>query len=267
MDTLNEVQPVEKNTRSIFQKISQIIAIILFVLSLGTISSKSVTGGWLADLHNLFVIVVCITAIGLIADVWKNKKTGKMWFGWRWISFLIILSVVSLGTAIFSAAVVSVQDKAAAATDSWDVYNAQETRFSAKFPSTPLHKTQYQDTQNGQLKIDNYQQADHTSTYFYTVNVSEFAAGVNLSDSSTILKSTVDLSAKNGTVLSSNETTYAGYPAISYLIEFIHPNEVSRIKGINVLVGQRLYQVMAAYDKPQESMVEYDKFTNSFQIN
>jgi hypothetical protein len=267
MDTQTEVQSIDKGSRSVFQKISQVIAVIFFVCSLGIISSKSVTQGWLADLHNLFVIMVGITFFVLLADVWKNRKTGKKWFGWRWIIYLIVLSVLSLGTAIFSAAVVSVQENAAVATDSWDIYNAQDTRFSARFPSTPVHETQYQDTQNGQIKIDNYKQADHTASVLYTVNVSEFAAGVDLSDSSTILKSTVDLSAKNGAVLSSNETTYAGYPAISYLIEFNHPNEVSRIKGINILVGQRLYQVMTAYDKQQENLVEYDKFVNSFQIN
>src|SRR4051812_16930928 len=126
MDTPSEVQAVDKDTRSTFQKIFQVIANVLFVLSLGTISSKSVTEGWLADLHNLFVIMVGITAIVLIVDFFKNKKTGKKWFGWRWIIYLVVLSLLSLGTATFSAAVVSVQEKAATVTDSWDIYTAPE---------------------------------------------------------------------------------------------------------------------------------------------
>jgi hypothetical protein len=97
--------------------------------------------------------------------------------------------------------------------------------------------------------------------------VSELPESTDVSDPEGMLENTVALSAKNGTVLNSNKTTSNGYPAISYLIEFNHPTEISRIKGLNIIVGHRIYQLLTAYDKPEESILEYDKFVDSFQIN
>ena len=82
-----------------------------------------------------------------------------------------------------------------------------------------------------------------------------------------MLEKSVNLSAKNGAVLTSVQTSIDGYPSFDYLLEFVHPDTISRIKGINILIGYRLYQLMAAYDKSQENILEFDKFINSFKLN
>jgi hypothetical protein len=151
-------------------------------------------------------------------------------------------------------------------TDNWIDYNATESNFSAKFPSRPVHDTQNQNTANGTIKIDTYKQADNTASILYAVNVTELPSSTDLSDPDTFLTNTVSLSAKNGTVLNSSKTTNNGYPAVSYYIEFDYPTEIAMIKGLNVLVGHRMYQLLTGYDKPQENILEYDKFVDSFQI-
>lgn len=229
-------------------------------------SSTYDADGWLGDIHNIFVITAAIAFIALITNWWKGRKKEEKWFGWRWIIFLIILSLVGLGAAIFSQALTVAREKVAARTDSWTIYTAPYNIFSARFPSTPIHDTQQQDTPNGRIKVDTYKQADHTASILYQVNVSEFLDGNDLSDSKTILESSVNLSAKNGTVLQSEEITNNSYPAISYLIEISHPDGVTRIKGLNILTGNRLYQLITGYDKPQENLLEYDKFVDSFKI-
>lgn len=150
---------------------------------------------------------------------------------------------------------------------SWVMYNAPESNFSVKIPSTPVHDTSIQNTVNGKIKVDSYKTADETASVAYIVNVAEYPKDLDLSDSSGILENTVKLSSKDGTILTSKQTTHNGYPAVVYLIEFVHPTTVSIIKGLNILVGHRLYQVLTAYDKPNENKLEFEKFTNSFEIN
>lgn len=258
--TLNKKFP---SVSEMLKRIFQIIAIILFILSLGTISSNYNQGGWLENIHDIFVIIIAITLVKLIVN-WKNKRTDEKWFGWRWIIFLIFLSILSFGTVIFSQSLVIAHQKAIASVDGWNIYNAPDNSFSARFPSSPVYSTKSQDTTNGTLKIDTYKQADQTASVLYAVNVTDFPKGTDLTG---MLEKSVNLSAKNGTLINSNQTTNNGYPAISYYIEFDSPTETSMIKGINVLVGQRLYQLLVAYDKPQENISEFEKFVGSFQIN
>lgn len=153
------------------------------------------------------------------------------------------------------------------ASDNWVTYNAPESNFSVKIPSRPVHDTKTQDTANGKAQIDTYKTADDTASVAYIVNVSILPSNTDVSDSAAFLENTVNLSANNGTVLTSNPTTHNGYPAVEYLIEFVHPDTTSRIRGLNVLVGQTLYQLLTAYDKPDESKLEFEKFADSFQIN
>jgi len=103
-------------TSQIVKKVFQIIAVILFVLSLGTISSSSnhSMDGWFGTIYDIFNITALITVVALITNSWQNRKKGKnkKWFGWRWIAFLIILSLIGLGTAIFSQALIVAREKA-----------------------------------------------------------------------------------------------------------------------------------------------------------
>lgn len=113
-------KPVEKKTplttSQIVKKVFQIIAVVLFVLSLGTISSSSNHNmeGWFGTIYDIFNITALITVVALITNSWQNRKKGKnkKWLGWRWIVFLIVLSLIGLGTAIFSQALIVAREKA-----------------------------------------------------------------------------------------------------------------------------------------------------------
>lgn len=150
-------------------------------------------------------------------------------------------------------------------TNNWISYN-NAPDFSVEFPTRAVHDTKSQNTPNGNVQIDSYKSANETADVAYIVNVSSFSSGVDVSDSSAFLENTVQLSANNGTVLSSSQTTKGGYPAVDYLIEFVHPNTTSRIRGLNILVDHKLYQLLTAYDKQQEYLLQYDKFINSFEV-
>ncbi|OGF44177.1 hypothetical protein A2555_00065 [Candidatus Falkowbacteria bacterium RIFOXYD2_FULL_39_16] len=150
-------------------------------------------------------------------------------------------------------------------TDNWISYN-NAPDFSVDFPSRPVHDTKTQDTPNGKVQIDSYKTANETADVAYIVNVSSFLSGIDISDSSAFLENTVQLSASNGTVIKSTQTTKDGRPAVDYLIEIVHPDTTSIIRGLNILVDNKLYQLLTAYDKQQESLLQYDKFINSFEV-
>jgi len=199
----------------------------------------------------------------------ETKTSTKM--SKRSMIILIVAIIVGVGILVWAASNTEPQNtnnsvSSGQTNDSWVVYNAPESNFSAKFPSRPMHDTKTQDTANGTVKIDTYKQADDTASVLYAVNVTELPPSTDLSDPSGFLENTVSLTAGNGTVVTSEKTTNGGYPAISYFVEIVHPTTVSRIKGLNILVGQRLYQVFAAYEKTEENILELEKFTGSFQI-
>ncbi len=150
-------------------------------------------------------------------------------------------------------------------TNNWISYN-NAPDFSVEFPTRPVHDTKTQNTPNGNVQIDSYKSANETADVAYVVNVSGFSSDVDFSDSSAFLENTVQLSANNGTILSSNQTTKGGYPAVDYLIEIEHPDTTSIIRGLNILVDHKLYQLLTAYGKQQEYLLQYDKFINSFEV-
>jgi len=182
---------------------------------------------------------------------------------------IIVIAVVALALSVGFDSLKTEQNKAVESgryvpTDNWISYtNAPD--FSVDFPSRPVHDTKTQDAPSGNIKISTYKTADETSSVAYVINVTEFSKDADLADSSGILESSVKISAKNmnGTIIALDSTTNDGYPAISYLVQ---GESNSRIKGLNILVGQRLYQLLTAYDKPQEYLLQYDKFVNSFQL-
>ncbi len=185
----------------------------------------------------------------------------------------VVIVVIALFALVLSAGFDSLEttrDKAVESgqyvpTDNWISYN-NAPDFSVDFPSRPVHDTKTQDTPNGKVQIDSYKTANETADVAYIVNISSFSSDVDVSDPSAFLENTVQLSANNGTVINSTPTTKNGYPAIDYLIEIVHPDTTSRIRGLNILVDHKLYQLLTAYDKTQEYLLQYDKFVDSFQV-
>jgi hypothetical protein len=105
-------------------------------------------------------------------------------------------------------------------SDSWTVYDYPISRFSAKFPERPIHDTKYQDTPNGEVRIDTYKSANSTADVAYMVNVTELPSDLNFSDADGMLENSVILHANNmkGKIITSNLSTHTGYPAIAYII-------------------------------------------------
>jgi hypothetical protein len=96
----------------IIKKIFKIVAIILLVLSIGTMSSSYNAEGWLGTLHDIFTITIAITFITVLTKFWKNRKMHEEWFNWRWIIFLITLSILAFGTVVFIQALPIAREKA-----------------------------------------------------------------------------------------------------------------------------------------------------------
>lgn len=183
---------------------------------------------------------------------------------------IVVIAVLALVLSAGFDSLKVAQDKAVESgqytpTNNWISYN-NAPDFSVEFPTRPVHDTKTQNTPNGNVQIDSYKSANETADVAYIVNVSSFSSGVDISDSSAFLENTVQLSANNGAVLSSTQTTKGGYPAVDYLIEIKHPDTTSRIRGLNILVNHKLYQLFTAYEKQQEYLLQYDKFINSFEI-
>jgi len=101
----------------VIKKIFQIIAVLFLVVSLAAMSEFSIDDpkGGLSTLYDIFNITAVIAFIVLVINGWRYRKSGpknKKWLGWRWIVFLIIISLVGLGTAIFSQALTITREKA-----------------------------------------------------------------------------------------------------------------------------------------------------------
>ncbi len=187
------------------------------------------------------------------------------------VGVIITIAIFALFLpAVFNSSLKTARNKAIESgqyisTTNWINYN-DATDFSIDFPSYPIHNTNTQNTPKGEIRINNYETANETADIAYGVNISDFPPGIDISNPSVFLENSVQLSANNGTVINSTQITKNGYPAIDYLIEFVHPNTTSTIRGINILVNHKLYQLLTGYDKTQVSLLQYDKFVDSFQI-
>ncbi len=151
----------KKNKLIIVKKVFQVTAIVLFIVSLGTVSPHHSNIRLLEDINEIFTIIIGISFFGLVWAWLKNRRTDKKWFGWRWVSFLIILSVLSIGSAVFSEAIIVAREKVATTMDNWAIYSAPESNFSIRFPSNPIHTTQNQNVANGKVRIDSYKSVDY----------------------------------------------------------------------------------------------------------
>jgi hypothetical protein len=209
----------------------------------------------LKDMEALIVILL----IGGVWYVYKGLKSKKGVVASK-KSVFIWMAVIIIGFGILGWVALNTR------LNTWITYSAPESNFSVNIPFNPTHDTKTQNTENGTIQIDTYMTVNRTNDVAYIVNVSSFPSSVDVSDSSASLEKTVQLAANNGTIINSTLTTKDGYPAINYLIE-TYGNTTSRIRGVNILVNHKLYQLFAAYDKQQEYLLQFDKFANSFQLN
>jgi len=185
------------------------------------------------------------------------------------ITILILflwVAIVSLDKAREKASIAMCPGLVSSAQDDkWVVYYSAMPHFCGKFPSYPVHDATSTDTSNGPAQVDSYKSVDDTGSIMYVINVTGFPATTNLTDANAALDRSIDFSANNMNekVISADHITYDGYPALDYVVQ---GSSASKIRGLNVLVGQRLYQLLAAYDPKDEAKLEFDKFLTQFTI-
>jgi len=126
---------------------------------------------------------------------------------------IILITVIAGVLSVGFESLTMVREKAVESdqyvpSDNWIAYNAPENKFSMDIPSRPVHDTKTQDTANGKVQIDTYKTANETADVAYIVNVSSFPSDTDVSDSTAFLENTVNLSANNGVILASNQTTH-----------------------------------------------------------
>ncbi|HTE48475.1 MAG TPA: zinc ribbon domain-containing protein [Candidatus Paceibacterota bacterium] len=255
------------------KRILKIILIIFFVSMTSSVSSKQSTvgDGWIGDIYNILTIVSVVTFFVLLSKWWKNRKTNKKWFNWRWITLLLVLSLVSFMMLVFSQALISARLKSfglsqtSSMNGNWVSYNSPDNTFSVQFPLPPSYDTKSQDSENGKIYVDTYKSADETASVGYAVSVTKFPPNLDFSNTNDILEKLVNLSATNinGTIITSKFITQDGYPAIDYLIK---GKTTSKVRGINIIVGQNVYQLITSYDTSDETKLEFEKFVGSFKL-
>lgn len=267
-NTLENKKP--RTSAGTILKIFQVIAIVLFVPALSTISSDH-TGrsGLLEDAHNLFTIAIAITFFALLAQWWKNRKTDKQWFGWRLVSFLIILSVVSLATTIFSQALITARQKGIqnGLANSWQTYNSDSEKFSVLFPKVPTVDNSHDLTQDNPDATSGYvrYKSNPSDQTIYSIFKYKYASEIDTSDPDTLLKNMLNgivSSDSSNNLESSNYTDYAGYRALDHVVK----NKDEYIKGRLILVGQNPYWLALECVPAYCNDSEYQKFVDSLQL-
>lgn len=96
------------------KKVLKTILVIFFMMMTSAVSSAQRTAGdgWMGDIYNVLIIICGVTSFALLSKWWKNRKTGKKWFNWRWVTLLIVLSVLGFSAQVFSRALVVAREKA-----------------------------------------------------------------------------------------------------------------------------------------------------------
>ena len=147
----------------------------------------------------------------------------------------------------------------------WKKFSSDEGKFSVLFPGTPEEKVEPVSGSFGNAEIH----------YFAVWADKQTLYGINYSDSSKYLKvnpqelfkKTQNLTVENqkGTIVFEQETTVDGFPAKEF--EFIaggKANSSFRIREI--LVGQRVYEVITVFLTTNPHPVNRDIFFNSFHV-
>lgn len=277
-ENLNEINTVQllignKNFPSVVKRILKVILIIFFVAMVSQILTKqrTVDDGWIGDIINILTIFNVIAFFTLLTNWWKNRKTNKKWFNKKWIILLIILSMVSFLALVFSQALVSARLKSlglkqiTSLNGNWVGYNSPDNTFSVEFPLPPAYDTKIQDSANGKIQTDTYKSANETGLVIYSINVTKFPLSLDFSDSNDILGRLVDSAASDigGKIITSKIITQEGYPAMDYLLQ---GKTISKVRGLNILVGQNIYQLITFYNASDETKLEFEKFINSFKL-
>eukprot|EP01028_Stygiella_incarcerata_P013874 TRINITY_DN854_c0_g3_i1.p1 TRINITY_DN854_c0_g3~~TRINITY_DN854_c0_g3_i1.p1 ORF type:complete len:319 (+),score=-37.23 TRINITY_DN854_c0_g3_i1:586-1542(+) len=167
-------------------------------------------------------------------------------------------------------------DFAASDTTNWEAFHADEAGFSVLFPHSPSREAQSTDTEIGELEVVQYSyqpEIGDDANMLYGVGYTTYP--VNTINSETLsaeqLRQVLDgsvngaVSNVKGTLLSSNNISYKGYPGREIKVEI--RNGLAVAKMISYLVKDKMYiiQVISPAKNGENASIDY--FINSFKID
>ncbi len=137
--------------------------------------------------------------------------------------------------------------------------------FGAYFPMPPSYVPGNMPLKEGGSIETHLYQYEAPDASLWQAGFAEYPETSDLSDVEGSLANSVETTraAFEGEVVSLENTTYQGFPAVDYLISV--QGGVGYFKGRNILNGHRFYTVGYAYDAGAE--VASDHFFNSLVIN
>lgn len=137
--------------------------------------------------------------------------------------------------------------------------------FGAYFPMPPSYIPGEMPLKEGGSITTHIYQYEAEDLSLWQAGFAEYPETSDLSDVEGSLANSVELTRANfdGEIVSIENTTYQGFPAVDYLISV--QNGVGYFKGRNILNGHRFYTMGYAYDAGAE--VSSDHFFNSLVIN
>lgn len=152
----------------------------------------------------------------------------------------------------------------ACGTLTWVTFTSPDGSFTADMPGEPEEKIETVDTAVG--SIDIYTYLVDLGGEAYTVNYSDFPADlVAGSDPYELLNGFKDGVAEDAVILSQEEVTYQGYPALEILLD--STSDEIGIRVLLVLKENRLFQVLVAAGIDDIQSEDHDPIFNTFTIN
>jgi hypothetical protein len=150
--------------------------------------------------------------------------------------------------------------------DNWQSYTIENGNFTIEFPGEPNEQTKKVATEFGNLDMNIlvYSDKDLSYTVTYTDYPSSVLSTVNI-DTFLINARKGAVKNTNGILLQDMIINYETYPGREVRIAIMKGQAVIRIKYF--LVGNRLYQVLAALPPAEEHTETTKRFFDSFTLN
>lgn len=176
---------------------------------------------------------------------------------------IIIILVATVGGRLIGAESVSVINSNHSSVAE---YVSTEHNFKANFKGTPEIERNDLDLQGYKVTQTSYGYTDGNDKYF-AISVADYPSDFDMSDTKARLEGTLNgskSSLENSNVLSSSFIKVGEYDAIDGVIEGTKTGVSVKMYVRNILIGQRLYQIMSIGTAESNIDSDYFKFRDSF---
>lgn len=200
-------------------------------------------------------------------DISSKDKSRQIWYK-KPLSIIFSAAIILVftigGRLIGSESVSFITSNHATMSE----YVSTEHNFKAKFKGTPEIERQDNETQGYKLNLTTYGYSDGNNKYF-AIGVIDYPSGFDMSDSRARLEGGLN-GQKDGldssTILSSSFSKVGSYDAIDGVIEGTKSGVNAKMYTRNILVGQRLYQIISVGTADEISESDFNEFRNSFKL-